>query len=56
MEVQKHKEDSIAKLNAAKIKPVDTALAKLDSLHRDSANRLSAAGNLGATAAIGTEN
>jgi YidC/Oxa1 family membrane protein insertase len=55
MEVQKHKEDSIAKLNAAKIKPTDIAAARLDSLKRDSANKLSAAGNLGATAVIGTE-
>lgn len=45
MEVQKHKEDSIAKLNAAKIKPTDIAAARLDSLKRDSANKLSAACN-----------
>ena len=54
MEFQKHKEDSIAKLNAAKIKPTDVAAAKVDSLKRDSANKVSAAGNFN-TAAVGTE-
>lgn len=46
--------DSIAKVEAAKIKPVDKAAAFKDSLHNDTANKLTAAGNFTA-GAIGVE-
>ncbi|TKK71917.1 membrane protein insertase YidC [Ilyomonas limi] len=46
--------DSIAAVNAAKVKPIDPAVARLDSLRRDSLNRLSQAGNFD-SAATGTE-
>lgn len=54
IEAKKKQEDSLARLAASKIKPEDKAVARLDSLHRDSASRISAAGDF-ATAAIGTE-
>src|SRR5689334_14597065 len=51
---EKHAQDSIAAVNAAKVKPTDLAAARLDSLHRDSLNRLAQAGSFD-SAAIGTE-
>jgi YidC/Oxa1 family membrane protein insertase len=51
---QKHKNDSIAAVNALKVKPVDPVAARMDSLRRDSISKISAAGNF-QTAAIGTE-
>ncbi len=51
---QKHKTDSIAAVNALKVKPVDSVAAHMDSLRRDSVSKISAAGNF-QTAAIGTE-
>lgn len=47
-------EDSIRRVKAASIKPEDTIAARIDSLKRDSASRLSAAGDF-TTAAIGSE-
>jgi YidC/Oxa1 family membrane protein insertase len=47
-------EDSIRRVKAASIKPEDTIAARIDSLKRDSASRLSAAGDF-TTAAIGAE-
>ncbi|MES2005670.1 MAG: membrane protein insertase YidC [Bacteroidota bacterium] len=47
-------EDSLNRVKAASIKPADTIAARIDSLKRDSATRLSAAGDF-TTAAIGTE-
>ncbi len=52
--MKQKQEDSIRRVQAASIKPGDTTLARLDSLKRDSATRLSAAGDF-TTAAIGTE-
>ncbi len=54
IEAKKKQEDSLARLAASKIKPEDKAVARLDSLQRDSASRVSAAGDF-TTAAIGTE-
>ncbi len=54
MEIQKHQQDSIARVNALRAIPKDTIAAKKDSLYRDSASKVSVAGNF-ATAAIGTE-
>jgi YidC/Oxa1 family membrane protein insertase len=51
---KEHTEDSIRRVEALKVKPVDTAIAKLDSAHRDSALKTAAAGNFG-SAGIGTE-
>jgi YidC/Oxa1 family membrane protein insertase len=51
---QKKQQDSIRLANLAKIKPEDTLAARIDSLRRDSAMRVSAAGDF-AGAAIGTE-
>src|SRR5579875_2260289 len=47
-------QDSIARINAAKIKPVDAAVAYLDSLHTDSLTRKEQAGSF-QTAGLGTE-
>ena len=47
-------QDSIARVNATKIKPVDPAVAYRDSLHADSLSRISQAGTF-QTAGIGTE-
>ncbi len=52
--LQKHKEDSIALVNAARIKPTDSVAARIDSLKRDSVVKISAAGNF-THAALGTE-
>jgi len=52
--IRQKQEDSIKKVTVANLKPMDTVLARLDSLKRDSATRLSAAGDF-TTAAIGTE-
>ncbi len=52
--IKQKQEDSVRKVMAANMKPLDTAVARLDSLKRDSATRLSAAGDF-TTAAIGTE-
>lgn len=51
---QKQKEDSLAKINATKIKPTDTALARLDSMRLDSASKTTVAGNF-LNAASGVE-
>src|ERR1035437_4225270 len=53
-DIQKRSNDSIARVNALRAIPVDPIAAKKDSLYRDSASKLSVAGNF-ATAAIGTE-
>jgi YidC/Oxa1 family membrane protein insertase len=54
VEIKKKQEDSIARIQAARIKIVDTVTAKIDSVRRDSASRVSAAGNF-TTAATGVE-
>jgi YidC/Oxa1 family membrane protein insertase len=51
---QQKQKDSAARVAAANRPPVDTAVARLDSLKRDSSVRLSAAGDF-TSAAIGTE-
>ncbi|MBV9986570.1 MAG: membrane protein insertase YidC [Chitinophagaceae bacterium] len=51
---QQKQKDSIAKVEAANRKPIDSVAARVDSLKRDSAGRLSAAGDFN-TAAVGTE-
>jgi len=45
--IKQKQEDSIRRVNAANIKPQDVALARIDSLKRDSASRVSAAGDDG---------
>ncbi|MES2330980.1 MAG: membrane protein insertase YidC [Bacteroidota bacterium] len=52
--VKQRQEDSIRRVNAANIKPADTLAARVDSLRRDSAQRVSSAGDF-TTAALGTE-
>lgn len=52
--IKQKQEDSIRRVAAANIKASDTLTAKIDSLHRDSVSRVSAAGDF-TTAAIGTE-
>ena len=52
--IKQKQEDSIRRVQAANMKPRDTAMARLDSLKRDSAIRFSAAGDF-TTAAVGTE-
>ncbi len=52
--VKQRQEDSLRLVNASRVKPVDIAAARIDSLKRDSASRLSTAGDF-TTAAIGTE-
>ncbi len=52
--IKQKQEDSIRKVMAANVKPQDTAIARLDSLRRDSATRFSAAGDF-TTAAVGSE-
>ena len=54
VEIKKKQEDSIARIEAARMKIVDTVTAKIDSVRRDSASRVSAAGNF-TTAATGVE-
>ena len=54
MQLQKHEQDSIAKIKAAMAPKTDPAAALLDSLKRDSTAKLVAAGNF-QTAAIGNE-
>jgi len=51
---QQKQKDSIARVEAANRKPLDTLALKTDSLRRDSATRLSAAGDFGGSG-IGTE-
>ncbi len=51
---QQKQKDSIDRVTAANRKPIDTVTAKVDSLKRDSAVRLSAAGDFSA-AGIGSE-
>jgi YidC/Oxa1 family membrane protein insertase len=51
---EKQKQDSIARVEATKIKPIDTATARLDSVRFDSASKVTMAGNF-QTAAAGTE-
>ncbi|MES2374428.1 MAG: membrane protein insertase YidC [Bacteroidota bacterium] len=52
--VKQRQEDSIRRVTAANIKPTDTIAARVDSLRRDSAQRVSSAGDF-TTAALGTE-
>jgi YidC/Oxa1 family membrane protein insertase len=52
--VKQRQEDSIRRVNAANIKPADTIAARVDSLRRDSAQRVSSAGDF-TTAALGSE-
>lgn len=52
--IKQRQEDSIRRVNAANIKPVDTIAARVDSLRRDSAQRISTAGDF-QTAALGSE-
>ncbi len=52
MQQQKIEADSIARVNALKMIPTDTAAARLDSLRMDSLNKISTAGNF-QTAGIG---
>jgi len=54
LEQQKHREDSLAKVNVLRAIPADPAVARLDSLKRDSLSKLSEAGNFAGTA-IGKE-
>ncbi|MGI8951979.1 MAG: membrane protein insertase YidC [Chitinophagaceae bacterium] len=54
MDQQKHQADSIAKINASKIKSTDTIIAKTDSLRNDSLAKKTAAGDF-QSAANGTE-
>src|SRR6478672_4669854 len=51
---EKQKQDSIARVEATKIKPIDTAAARIDSVRFDSAAKVTMAGNF-QTAAAGTE-
>ncbi len=51
---EKQAQDSIAKVNAVKIKPVDPAVAYKDSLHNDSLSRISQAGSF-QNAGVGNE-
>jgi YidC/Oxa1 family membrane protein insertase len=52
--VKQRQEDSIRRVNAINIKPADTIAARVDSLKRDSAQRVSSAGDF-TTAALGAE-
>ncbi len=52
--VKQRQEDSLRRVSAANIKPQDTVTARIDSLKRDSAVRVSTAGDF-TTAANGTE-
>ncbi len=52
--VKQKQEDSLRRVNAAKMVPADPVAARIDSLKRDSVTRVSAAGDFTA-AAIGTE-
>jgi YidC/Oxa1 family membrane protein insertase len=52
--VKQKQEDSIRRVNAAKMIPADTTAARIDSLKRDSVSRVSAAGDF-TTAGIGKE-
>ncbi len=54
LEARKKQEDSLARIAASRVKPEDKALAHIDSLKRDSASRVAAAGDF-TTAAIGQE-
>ncbi len=54
VEARKKQEDSLARVAASRIKPQDKAAAQLDSLKRDTASRIAAAGDFTA-AAIGQE-
>lgn len=54
MQEKKHQEDSLAKVQALKRPILDTTVARLDSLKRDSVNNIVTAGNF-QTAANGTE-
>lgn len=52
--IKQKQEDSLRRVNAARIMPADTVAARIDSLKRDSVTRVSAAGDF-TTAGIGTE-
>lgn len=54
LEMKKKQEDSLARVNAAKLPVLDSATVQLDSLKRDSIGRVALAGDF-TTAAIGTE-
>jgi len=54
LEFQKQQEDSIARVKASQVKPIDTATARLDSLRNDSLNKMAHAGGF-TEAAVGTE-
>lgn len=53
-EYQKHVQDSIARVNASKVPPVDTMQVKMDSLRNDSLTKVTAAGSF-QNAGAGTE-
>lgn len=54
IEMKKRQEDSLARVNAARMPVIDSATAALDSLKRDSLNRANLAGDF-TTAAVGSE-
>jgi len=54
VEMKKKQEDSLAIVAASRVKIQDTVTAKIDSIKRDSAYRVTAAGNF-TTAATGSE-
>lgn len=54
LEMKKKQEDSLARVQASKVVPVDSTTARLDSLKRDSASRVAIAGDF-TTAALGSE-
>ena len=54
LEARKKQEDSLARIAASRVKPEDKTLARIESLKRDSASRIAAAGDF-TTAAIGQE-
>ena len=54
LKLKQQEADSIAKIAAAKAKMIDTVAAKMDSLRRDTAMRVAAAGGF-TSAAVGTE-
>lgn len=54
MVIKQRQEDSVRRVNAANVKPQDLVAARVDSLKRDSATRISTAGDF-TTAAIGNE-
>jgi len=53
-EINKRRDDSLARIAAVNAKPLDTVAARIDSLHRDSVTRVSSAGSF-AGAGLGAE-